>query len=144
MSTYLDSQELEWKHVTLSLLGTTIRGLRGFKIKKSKETEHLFAAGEEAVGIQTGNIKRDGSYKILKSDYDKLNDAAIQAGYEDITEVPYQLITSTIAYRKAFNRPLRTISVLGHQFTDIEEAMEQGAKMMEVELPWIAMRYKRG
>ena len=143
MATYLDSQELEWKHVTLSLLGLTIRGLRGFKIKKNKDTEHLFASGEEAIGIQTGNIKRDGSFKILKGDVDKLNDAAQQAGYEDITDVPYQLITSTIAYKKAFGRPLRTISILGIQFTDLEEAMEQGAKQMEIELPWLAMRYKR-
>lgn len=143
MSTYLDSQELEWKHVTVTVLGTTIRGLRGFKIKKSRETEHLFAAGEEAFGIQTGNVKRDGSFKFLKNDVDRLNDIAQKAGYEDITDVPYQLITATIAYKKAYNRPLRSINILGLQFTDLEEAMEQGAKMMEIELPWLAMRYKR-
>lgn len=139
----IDSQELEWKHATLSVLGIVIRGLRGFKYKKSTDSEHLHASGDEAIGIQSGNKKNDGSIKFLKSEIDRLNDAAQAAGYDDITDVPYQLISGVFSYKKSFGRPLRTDVISGIKFTDLEMAMEQGAKMMEIDLPFLAMSIKR-
>jgi hypothetical protein len=138
----VNSQELEWKSASLSLLGITIRGLRGFNYKTSTESEHLHAAGDEAIGIQSGNKKCDGSLKVLKSELDKLNDAAQAAGYDDLTGVPYQLIGAVMAYKKGFNRKLRTDVLSGIKFTDIDKAMEQGAKMMEVDLPFLCMSIK--
>lgn len=138
----INSQELEWQHATLSLLSTTINGLRGFKYKKSRDAEHLHAAGADAVGIQRGNKKIDGSIKILKSELDRLNDAAQVAGFEDISEIPPQLIVLTFNYRIAFGRKQRTDVLYGVQFTDIERAMEQGAKQMDIEIPFLATRMK--
>jgi hypothetical protein len=135
----VNSQELEWKHATLSLLGVVIIGLRGFKYKTSTDSEHLFAGGDQAVSIQTGNRKVDGSIKFLKSEIDRLNDAAQAAGYDDITQVPYQLIVATFLYKTGFNRPQRTDVISGIKFTDLEKAMEQGAKSMDIEVPFLAM-----
>lgn len=136
----MDSQELEWHHATLSLMGVVINGLRGFKYKKSTEKEHLFAGGQDAVGIQSGNRKVDGSIKFLKSEIDRLNDAAQAAGYDDITDVPCQLITATFNYKAGFNRPQRTDVISGIGFMDLERAMEQGAKQMDIEVPFIALK----
>lgn len=138
----INSQELEWQHATLSLLTTTITGLRGFKYKKNRDAEHLHAAGNEAVGIQRGNIKIDGSIKILKSELDRLNDAAQSASYADISDIPPQLIVLTFNYKVAFGRKQRTDVLYGIQFTEIERAMEQGAKQMDIELPFLATRMK--
>lgn len=138
-TTVVNSQELEWKHATLSLLGVVINGLRGFKYKTSTDKEHLFASGDHAVGIQSGNVKVDGSIKFLKSEIDRLNDAAQAAGYDDITQVPYQLIVGTFVYKTGINRPQRTDIINGMSFTDLEKAMEQGAKMMEVDVPFLAL-----
>jgi hypothetical protein len=136
----INSQELEWKHATLSVLGMTIRTLQGFKYKTSTDSEHLHGAGDQAIGIQSGNKKCDGSMKFLKSDIDKMNDAAQAAGYDNLTDIPYQLINGVFAYKKAFGRPLRTDIVSGIKFTELEKAMEQGAKKMEIDLPFLAMR----
>lgn len=138
----MNSQELEWHHATLSLMGVVINGLRGFKYKKSTEKEQLFAGGNDAVGIQTGNKKIDGSIKLLKSEIDRLNDAAQAAGYEDITAVPYQLITATFVYKQGFNRQQRTDIITGIAFTDLERAMEQGAKQMDIDVPFVALSLK--
>lgn len=142
MANYVNSQELEWKHSQLAVLGVTIRGLRGFKYKKSTDSEHLFAAGDEAVGIQSGNKKVDGSIKLLKSEIDKLNKAARDAGYDDFGDVPYQLIVITVNYKVAFGRPQETDIISGVKFTEWEKAMEQGAKMMEVDVPFLALGVK--
>jgi len=143
MADYINSQELEWKHSTLAFLSLTIRTLRGFKYKKETESEHLFGAGDEALGIQTGNKKVTGSVKMLKSDYDKLNEAAQAAGYDDFADVPYQLIVLTFVYKKAFGRAQKTDIIRGVKFTEWEKGMEQGAKMMEIDMPFIAVGVKQ-
>jgi len=142
MATVIDSQELEWKHATLSLLGVVINGLRGFKYKIGTETEVLFAAGDEGVGIQSGNRKVDGSIKFLKSEVDRLNDAAVAAGFRDLTDVPYQLISATFLYRVAYGRPQRVDTISGLKFTDLEKAMEQGAKQMDIDIPFLGLKIK--
>ncbi|QTE37233.1 hypothetical protein J3L18_29700 [Mucilaginibacter gossypii] len=142
MANYVNSQELEWKHAQIAVLGVVIRGLRGFKYKKSTDSEHLFAAGDEAVGIQSGNKKCDGSIKLLKSEIDKLNQAARDAGYDDFADVPYQLIVITVNYKVAFGRKQETDIISGVKFTEWEKAMEQGAKMMEVDVPFLALSVK--
>jgi hypothetical protein len=139
MSVSINSQELEWKHASLSVIGVVIRGLRGLKYKKTTDSEHLHAAGDEPAGIQSGNKKYDGSIKFLKSEIDRLNTAARNAGYDDFGDVPYQLIVGTFVYKQAFGRPQQTDIISGIKFTDWEKAMEQGAKMMEVDVPFLAM-----
>lgn len=142
-TTLINSQELEWKHAQLAFLGTTIRGLRGFSYKKTTESETLYAAGDEPVGIQSGNKKYEGSIKFLKSEIDRLNGAARAAGYADFGDVPYQLIVLTFNYKVAFGRSQQTDIIIGAKFTEWEKAMEQGAKQMEINTPFIAMGIKQ-
>lgn len=136
----LQTSECAWSNVSLTLLGRKIIGLRGFEIKKSKEKEHLYAAGDEPIDIQSGNTKYEGNVKVLKFEADKLNDAALEAGFADILEVPHTLILITVQYRKLITDPIRTIVVPGVAFTELGVAMEQNAKMTEITLPFMAMR----
>ena len=135
----INSQELEWFDASLRTLGRTVKGLRGFKYKTSTEKEHLYAAGNKPVGIQTGNEKNEGSITVLKSELDDMNAAARAAGFRDITKIPYQGNTATFNYAASFERDLQTDTLVGIAFTDIEKAMKQNDKMMEVELPFIFM-----
>lgn len=134
------TQDCAWSNIKLTLLGRTLTGLRGFETKKTIEKEHVYASGDEPVDIQSGNKKYEGSLKLLKFEVDLLNDAALIAGFADITEVPHTLITATIEFKKELIGTIRTIAVLGISFTELPTAMEQGAKMNEVTLPFIAMR----
>jgi hypothetical protein len=133
------TKECAWAHVSVTVLSRTIVGLRGFEFKKTVEKEHLYAAGDSPIDIQSGNKKFEGSLKLLKFEVDMLNDAALAAGYDDILEVPHNLIVITCDYKKNSTDPKRTIKVEGVAFTELSRAMEQNAKMSEISLPLIAM-----
>lgn len=134
------TNDCAWSKVTVTLLGRKITGLRGFEYKKTVEKEHVYASGDEPVDIQTGNKKYEGNIKVLKAEVDMMNDAALKAGYEDITEVPHTLITLTCEFKKSPISRAEIIAVPGIAFTELGIALEQNAKMTEVTLPFIAMR----
>lgn len=136
----IKSNDFAWANITCVVLGRKLTGLRGFELSKKVEKEHVFASGNEPVDIGDGNKTYTGSLKLLKHEVDKLNDAALVAGYADITEVPHPLITITMEYKKLINTERRIITAIGVGFTEITHAMEQNAKMSEVTLPFLAMR----
>lgn len=133
------TKECAWAHVSVTLLGRTIVGLRGFEFKKTVEKEHLYAAGDMPIDIQSGNQKFEGHLKLLKFEVDMLNDAAANANYSDILDVPHDLIVITCDFKKRDTDPTRTITASGIAFNELTLTMEQNAKMTEVTLPFLAM-----
>lgn len=134
-----DTAECAWSQTNVKVLGRTLTGMRGFSFKKGIEKEHLYAAGSAPIDIQSGNVKPEGSLKILKYEFDLMNDAAQAAGYSDITEVPHTLIHITCSYKKRPTDKMRIIEAQGVAFNEWDNAMEQNAKMTEVSLPFLAM-----
>lgn len=134
------TKDCAWSNITITLLGRKITGLRGFEFKKSIEKEHVYAAGDEPVDITSGNKKYEGNLKMLKYETDLLNEAALAAGFADITEVPHTLIAITCEFKKTATTPIKIVAVPGVAFTEINLAMEQNAKMTEITLPFLAMR----
>ena len=135
-----DTAECAWSQTSVKLLGRTLTGLRGFSFKKGVEKEHLYAAGADPIDIKVGNKKPEGSLKMLKYEFDMLNDAAQEAGYDDITEVPHTVILVTCAYKKRATDPIRIIESQGVAFTEWDNSMEQNAKMTEITLPFLSMK----
>jgi hypothetical protein len=133
------TKECAWAHVSVTLLGRTIVGLRGFEFKKTIEKEHLYGAGDKPIDIQSGNQKFEGNLKLLKFEVDMLNDAAVNAKYADILDVPHDQIVITCDFKKKDSDTTRTITVSGVAFNELTTAMEQNAKMTEVTLPFLAM-----
>ena len=133
------SSECAWKHGELILLGRRINGLRGFELKKTVEKEHLYGTGQNPLVIQEGNIKCEGSIKVLGFELDAMNRAAMMAGYSDITEVPHEAIVMTVKLQKSVAEQKTVFNVRGIAFTEAVNSMEQNAKMREVTLPFLAM-----
>ena len=133
------SSECAWKHGELILLGRRINGLRGFELKKTVEKEHLYGTGQNPLDIQEGNIKCEGSIKVLGFELDAMNRAAMMAGYSDITEVPHEAIVMTMKLQKSVAEQKTVFNVRGIAFTEAVNSMEQNAKMREVTLPFLAM-----
>jgi hypothetical protein len=138
-----NGQEVAFLDMSVRVLGSTVVGLRGMKHSLETEKEALYGAGNKVIGIQTGNEKLEGTLKILKNDFDKLNDAAVAAGYDDLTKVPYQVIVITVNYKLAYGRPMRTDILSGVSFSKFDKGMEQNAKMMEIELPFLFMQLQQ-
>lgn len=133
------TSECAWAHFEVKILGRTIRGIRGFSFKRSTEKEHLYGAGQNPLDIQEGNIKCEGNIKILGFELDAMTRAVQLAGYISLDEVPHELIVITGMFQKTKADPKKQITVTGVAFTEIDQAMEQNAKYMEVTLPFIAM-----
>jgi hypothetical protein len=136
-----DSREYEFADISVSMLGLLLSGLRGLTYKKSQEKELVYAAGNQPKAIQRGNKKYEGTLMLLKSDFDQLNAAAKNAGYDDITDVPGHLIDIAVLYAKGELASLPIAVILKNvEFTDFEDGMKQGDKFKEVSLPFIFLR----
>lgn len=134
------TDECAFSQTSIKLLGRTVQGIKGFEFKKNVEKEHIYGAGSDPIDIQAGNKKPEGSLKLLKYEVDLLNDAAQAAGYDDITEVPHTAIMVTCAFKKSPTAAMRIIEAQGVSFTELSYALEQNAKMMDVSLPFLAMK----
>lgn len=137
-----DSSEYEYADISVSLLGIVLTGLRGIRYKKSQEKSLVYGAGNQPKTIQRGNKNYDGELRLLKSDYDTLDAAAIAAGYEDITDIPGKLINITVVYEKDSGK-VSTDSLLNVEFTEAEDGMNQGDQFKEVTLPLLFLRKKK-
>jgi len=133
------SSECAWQDAEVKLLGRTIQGLRGWDYKKTVEKDYVYGSGNEPLDINDGNKKYEGNIKILGFELDTLNKVAVAAGYDDITEVPHEAIVIVIKFQKSKLDPKTFVTINGVGFKETGGSMEQGAKMREVTLPWIAM-----
>lgn len=121
-------------------MGYKLIGAQGFELKKTVDKEHIYGSNDDPIDMNSGNKGYTGSISVLKFESDKFNDAALAAGYADITEVPHTLISAVIQYKKNATDKIRTATVLGIGFTELGNGMEQGAKMTKVALPFLAMK----
>jgi hypothetical protein len=134
-----NSKEYRFANVAVSAFGTTFQGLRGVSYKKKQEKELLHAQGDKPIGIQRGNISYEGELKILKSDFDALNEAAVAAGYEDLIEMPgFPIIVSYTNDTK-----IKVDTLLNVEFTEFDEGLTQGDKFKELSLPIIFTGVKK-
>ena len=133
------SSECAWHQTEVKVLNRTLTGIRGWEIKKTVEKEPLYGAGQNALDITEGNVKVEGSIKVLGFEADSLNKAAQMAGYSDITEVPHEAIVANIKLKRSPLDKATNIAIRGIAFTECGDSMDQGAKNREITLPFIAM-----
>lgn len=142
MNVNIRSSECAWSQVEVMMLGRVFKGLRGFSYKKTVEKEHLYGSGNKPIDIAVGNEKVEGDLKMLGFERDALKRTAQAAGYSDLTEVPHEAIVLTFKYKKTKLDPVMIEVVNGVAFTEDSSSMEQGAKMREITLPYLAMDLK--
>lgn len=139
---FFDSQEAAWKNMTIAISGANLIKIRGLRYSVEKESEHLFAAGDEAISIQEGNMKIEGSLKILKGALDDFNEVAVAAGARNLTDVEFDI---NVAYLPSLDgtRVLRNDTIIRCKISKLEKGWDQGAKMMEIDLPFKALSLKQ-
>lgn len=92
-----NSKEFAWIDVNVVLLGKPVAGLRGIEYKSKRSKEALFATGKKARGIQLGKKEYEGTITVLQSELIAMQAAAKQAGYDDITDLEFDIIVSYIS-----------------------------------------------
>jgi hypothetical protein len=139
MNVNITSSECAWANFEVKILGRTIKGLRGFSLKKEVEKEHLYGAGDDPLDITSGNKKNTGNIKLLGFEVDAMTKAAAASGYGDITEVPHEAIIVSVSYKRRPTDSINTYIASGVAFTETGVDLEQNAKHREITLPFLAM-----
>jgi hypothetical protein len=130
---FVDYEECMWKEMIIAISGAPVTKIRGVKYKITSDDEHLHAQGDESISIQSGNRKGTGSIKLLKGAADDWQLFVKTLGARDLTDVKF---TITISYLTDGTRPMMTDTLTGCKISDVEYGWEQGAKFMDMEMPF--------
>lgn len=127
--------EYVWGDLTVVLLGREVSGLRGIEYKVKRQKEVLYASGIKGRGVQKGKKEYEGTITLLQSELIALDRAAQEAGYEDVTDIDFDVIVSYVPKSGI----ITTDKVVNVSITEIPRGMKEGDMQMEVALPFIAL-----
>lgn len=135
---FFDSKECEWTDLRIFLNGAKAGKVTGNKYKKDRETEFLYAAGDEPASIQRGNKAYTGTLNLLKGLQDDMNAAARAAGGEDLYDVDWTIVNT---YREKGSRLIQTDTQIGVVFESLgDRGMMQNDKKMDLAMPYKYLR----
>jgi hypothetical protein len=144
---FFNSKECEWADMSVAIGGKTVTKIRGIQYKSTQDKELLHAAGSEPISTQSGNKTYSGTLKLLKGALDDLNRAAkiavgqspsaTDAATADVRDIQFDLL---INFRAAGSRTVQTDILKGVSITEYEKGWDQGAKLMEISLPFLFER----
>ena len=123
-----------WIDVNVVLLGKPVAGLRGIEYKSKRSKEALFATGKKARGIQLGKKEYEGTITVLQSELIAMQAAAKNAGYDDITDLEFDIIVSYISASGV----VQTDKVVNASVTEAPNSIKEGDLYSEHALPFIA------
>lgn len=138
IGTVFNSREYAWVDVNVVMLGREVVGLRGIEYKSKRQKEALFASGRKARSIQKGKKEYEGTITLLQSELIALNCAAQEKGYEDITDIDFDVIVSYVPD----NGVVTTDKVVNVSITEIPHGIKVDDLQMEIALPFIALDIK--
>lgn len=129
-----NSKEFSWIDVNVVLLGKPVTGLRGIEYKSKRAKEALFATGKKARGIQLGKKEYEGTITVLQSELIAMQAAAKNAGYDDITDLEFDIIVSYVSETGV----LQTDKIVNASITEAPNSIKEGDLYSEHALPFIA------
>lgn len=133
--TRINGNEYVWGNLSVVLLGREVTGLRGIEYKVKRQKEVLFASGIKGRGVQKGKKEYEGTITLLQSELIALDRAAQEKGYEDITDIDFDVIVSYVPD----NGIVTTDKIVNVSITEIPRAMKLDDLQMEIALPFIAL-----
>lgn len=129
-----NTKEFSWIDVNVVLLGKPVTGLRGIEYKSKRQKEALFATGKKARGIQQGKKEYEGTITVLQSELIAMQAAAKQSGYDDITDLEFDIIVSYLSESGV----VQTDKVVNASVTEAPNSIKEGDLYSEHALPFIA------
>lgn len=129
-----NTKQFAWIDVNVVLLGKPVTELRGIEYKSKRAKEALFATGKKARGIQMGKKEYEGTITVLQSELIAMHAAAKQAGYDDITDLEFDIIVSYISESGV----VQTDKVVNASITEAPNSIKEGDLYSEHALPFIA------
>jgi len=131
---FFDYDECAWKDMRLFFGGVEVGKVTGVRYGVEPDDEELFAAGDESIGIQSGNIKKSGMVKMLKGAAEDANRAVMAAGGRWLPDAQVDIV---VVYQTDGTRPLQTDVIGKCKLGKFEKGWNQGDKKMEIEIPFL-------
>ncbi len=129
-----NSKEYAWVDVSIACLGRIVPEALGVEYKVKQAKEVLYAAGNKGRSIQRGKKEYDGTLTILQSGIIAMDRAAQEQGYDDITDIDFDIIVSYEA-----GGVVTTDRIVNASISEVPKGMKEGDLNMEVALPFIAL-----
>ena len=129
-----NSKEYAWIDVNVVMLGKPVTGLRGIEYKSQRQKEALYATGKKARGIQLGKKEYEGTITVLQSELIAMQAAAKAKGYDDITDLEFDIIVSYIPEGGV----VQTDKVVNASITEAPNSIKVDDLYSEHALPFIA------
>jgi hypothetical protein len=124
-----DSTEVAWRDMTLYMNGARVSKFTLWKSKTLRESEYLHAEGDDPFDINPGNKTYQAQFGAYKSVIDLMNDIAVKAGGNDLTDITW---TITVVYKATATSPKRTVTYPKVMFEEFEEGLENNNKSMVI------------
>jgi hypothetical protein len=140
MGMIYNSAQYGWKDIKIYTGGRLVIGIRGFKVKTTKDLDSGYGAGDEPHTIREGNKSYPVEIKVTQSEFEAMT-AAVQAVNPngDITDGEWDI---TIACSRAVGEKVSTHRAEGVKFSEAELGMEQGDKDATITLPGLAKKIR--
>lgn len=132
----VNTREYEWADISLVVAGRDIKGFRGVKYSEKQEKEALYAKGNKAHCIQSGNIAYEGELTLTQSEYETLRLA-----------MGGSILSGSLSMVVAYGNPSKgdvmvTDALSGCEFTEDSTEWKQGDKFQEKSLPFVFLSKK--
>ena len=132
----VNTREFEWSDISLVVAGRDIKGFRGVKYSEKQEKEALYAKGNKAHCIQSGNIAYEGELTLTQSEYETLR-----------LGMGGSILSGSLSMVVAYGNPSKgdvmvTDALSGCEFTEDSTEWKQGDKFQEKSLPFVFLSKK--
>lgn len=128
-----NSDEYAWKDLNIVVAGRPVTGFRGLKYKTARTVTDIYASGDKPHARTKGNKTYTGELILLQSEYNALEEAAQALGFEDVTDITFNI---TSVYGKDPRARIKTDQLLHFDIEEIEKGMKQDDPNMEITLPF--------
>jgi hypothetical protein len=122
---FFNTKECEWSDCEVFIAGKKVTKITDVSFKINRDTESLAGAGNEPIGIQSGAKSYEGKITLYKGAIDDLNTAAQTAGYNDLTDIDFDIV---ITFKERADRPRRTYTLIGGRAAGYEIKFGSGDK----------------
>lgn len=133
----IDTRNFTWSDCEIRIAGRLITGITAAKFTTKQEKEFQYGKGSKPLAIQRGNESIEGSVTLYQYEMEKLQDAAPGGDLLKMDNLSIQ-----VAYANDQGGLVR-YSLSGVEFSEIPQSIEQNAKNMTVEIPFMALSVTR-
>ena len=134
-----DTREYEWADMTVMIGTRILTAIRGIKYSTKQDKTPIYGKGNQPYAIQKGNKSHEGELTLNMSEMLALNAASLTGSLLDLQ------VDITVCYgNPSQGDVMHTDKLMGVQFTEEPNDMNQGDDHSEHALPFVFLRKLKG